>query len=326
MKDVIIIGAGPVGLFGAFYAGLRGMSVTVVDSLEEPGGQLSALYPEKFIFDMPGFPEVYARDLANEMYKQAMRFSPEFALGEKSMHLERIENLWRLMTDKREHLARTVIICAGIGAFTPTKLGVEKEDEFLGKGLSYGVRNVESCRNMRCVIVGGGDSAMDWAVNLHGIASDIAVVHRRDQFRAHEETVAEAKKLGVKFRLWEVITELHGEMKLEAVKVQNTQTKDESFIPCDRVIVCIGYKSSLGPLKNWGLNLEKNKIIVDNHRMTNLPGVFAAGDVCTYDGKLDLIATGVGEVCVAVNYAKHMIDPSAKVFPGHSTDMELPPL
>ncbi|HWP31850.1 MAG TPA: NAD(P)/FAD-dependent oxidoreductase [Fimbriimonadales bacterium] len=324
--DTTIIGAGPVGLFGAFYAGLRGMKVKIVDSLDEPGGQLVALYPEKFIYDMPGFPEIYAKDLAHQMIIQANRFHPTYALGEQCQTLERHKDIWVLATNKAEHLSKTVIICAGVGSFTPTKLGIEHEDEFVNKGLSYGVKNKEAMRNQRCVIVGGGDSAVDWALNLQGVASEITLIHRNDRFRAHEHSVRQLLATPTNVRLWEVVTELFGDGYLKAVKVKNTKTHAETTIPCDRLIVCIGFKTTLGPLKHWNLTLEKNKIVVDQRMQTNLEGVFAAGDICTHEGKLDLIATGVGEVCVAVNFAKKYIDPHVSVFPGHSTDMTLPPL
>lgn len=326
LRDVTIIGAGPVGLFGAFYAGLRGMTCRVMDALDEPGGQLIALYPEKPIYDMPGFPEVLAADLVKELARQADRFGPEYVLGETAKTLENTENGFRIGTDRGEYDTRTIILCAGLGAFTPTQLGVPREADFLGKGLSYGVKNKSDAEGKKCVVVGGGDSACDWALGLLDVASEVTLVHRRDGFRAHEETVRQLFTSPVKVRTFEVVTELIGQDNIEAVKVRNNKDASESLIECDRVVVCIGYKSSLGPLRDWGLELQKNKIVVDTTMRTNIPGVFAAGDVCAHDAKLDLIATGVGEVCIAVNYAKTFIDPTAKTFPGHSSDMDLPQL
>lgn len=326
IKDVTIIGTGPVGLFGAFYAGLRGLTVRMIDSLPEPGGQLTALYPEKFVYDMPGFPEVLAKDLASAMIEQASRFDPEYILGVQAETLHREQGIWRIGTDQGSFDTRTIVICAGIGAFSPTKLGVEREAELEGKGLAYGVRSKEALRGKRVVVVGGGDSALDWALGLEGIAAEVHLVHRRDAFRAHEKSVQQLLDSTVKVRLWEVVCELLGDSKLCAVVTENKKTREQHRIECDFVSVNIGFKSSLGPMLNWGLDLEGTKIRVNARMETNLPGVYAAGDVCSHEGKLDLIATGVGEVCTAVNVAKTFIDPTAKAFPGHSSDMELPPL
>lgn len=326
VRDVTIVGAGPVGLFGAFYAGLRGMSVRIVDSLEDAGGQLVALYPEKFVYDMPGFPEILAKDLAEGFFRQAQRFQPEIVLDQRCEKLVSSDGNWILSTDKGEYPSKTLILCAGVGAFSPTKLGVDRESDFVGKGLFYGVRSKEVFRDKRVVVVGGGDSALDWALALEGIASDLKLVHRRDGFRAHEDSVRKLMASTVKLRLWEVVTELCGDERIDAVRTENKQTHEISTIECDAVIVNIGYKTTLGPLKDWGLVLAKNKIAVNNKMETNLAGIYAAGDICTHEAKLDLIATGVGEVCVAVNYAKTYIDPAASAFPGHSSDMQLPDL
>ena len=326
MKDVTIVGAGPVGLFGAFYAGLRGMSVRVIDSLAEPGGQLAALYPEKMVYDMPGFPEVVASQLANDLFRQASRFSPEMVLGKRCDTLTSMDDHWILGAEGTEMPTKTVIICAGVGAFSPTKLDVEREGEFEGRGLSYGVRDKESLRGKRVAIVGGGDSALDWALGLELIASEVLLIHRRDGFRAHEDSVRRLVASTVQQRLWEVVTGLEGDDSLRTVVTENKQTHETHRYDIDALVVNIGFKTNLGPLKAWGLNIEKNKIFVDSCMRTNLPGVYAAGDVCTHDAKLDLIATGVGEVCTAVNFAKVQVDPDSKAFPGHSSDMTLPSL
>jgi thioredoxin reductase (NADPH) len=323
--DVTIVGGGPAGLFASFYAGLRGMSVRIVDSLPELGGQLTALYPEKFVYDMPGFPKVLARDLAREMIAQGAQFGPELALGETAERLEKDEEGYTIVTGSGRRLpTRTVIIAAGAGAFSPTKLGVPREDEFEGRGLSYGVREKAAYAGKKVAIVGGGDSAFDWALNLSDVAAEICLVHRRDQFRAHEDTVAQVRALGTRFRLWQVVKELHGGAWLEAITFENSQTKELETEPFDAVVVNVGFKSTLGPIKDWGLVIEKNQIVVDALYRTNLPGVFSVGDVCTFEGKIKLIATGVGEAATAVCVAKTMLDPAAKLFPGHSSDMDLP--
>jgi ferredoxin/flavodoxin---NADP+ reductase len=322
--DVTIIGGGPVGLFAAFYAGMRGMSARIVDSLPELGGQLTALYPEKYVYDMPGFAKVLAKDLAHEMARQGTGFKPEVVLEDTAAGIEPDSDGYILRTAKGRALAtRTVIISAGAGAFTPTKLGVHREAEFEGKGLHYGVREKAVFKNKDVVIVGGGDSAFDWCLELEPIARNITLVHRRDQFRAHEDTVRQVMSSRVQMKLWRTIKELHGDSQLEAVTLEDSQTKEQERLPLDALVVNVGFKSSLGPLKEWGLNIEKNQIVVDRRYETNLPRIFAVGDVCTYDGKLKLIATGCGEAATAVCYAKTYIDPDAKLFPGHSSDMDL---
>jgi ferredoxin/flavodoxin---NADP+ reductase len=323
--DVTIIGGGPVGLFASFYAGLRGMSVRIIDSLPELGGQLTALYPEKYVYDMPGFPKVLAKDLAREMASQGLQFGPELVLEDTAQDLEKADDGYVIRTAKGLELpTKTVIISAGAGAFTPTKIGVEREDEFHGSGLHYGVREKAAFQDKSLVIVGGGDSAFDWCINLEPIAKEITLVHRRDQFRAHEESIEQVKNSRVGMKLWCTVKELHGNGSLSGVTIENTQTKEMEHLPADAVIVNIGFKSNLGPIKNWGLEIDKQQIKVDDRYETSLPGVFAVGDVCAFDGKLKLIATGVGEAATAICFAKTYIDPEAKLFPGHSSDMDLP--
>lgn len=319
-----IIGGGPAGLFASFYAGLRGMSVRIVDSLPELGGQLTALYPEKYIYDMPGFPKIQAKDLVAAMVEQGEEFDPELVLGETAEHLDRDGEGYTIRTRSGRALpTRTVLIAAGAGAFSPTKLGVPREAEFEGRGLLYGVRDRSSLEGKRLLIVGGGDSAFDWALDLHPIAESVTLLHRRDQFKAHEDTVQRVRSSGVEFMLWSVVRELIGNGTLEAALVENTQTKEVSRVDADAVIVNIGFKSSLGPILGWGLEIEKHSIVVDRLCRTNLEGVFAIGDVSTYEGKIKLIATGVGEAATAVCCAKTLLDPSAKLFPGHSSDMDI---
>jgi thioredoxin reductase (NADPH) len=324
--DVTIIGGGPVGLFASFYAGLRGMSVRIIDSLPELGGQLTALYPEKFVYDMPGFPQVLAKDLAAGLIAQGTQFNPELVLGVQAHGLEKDGDTW-VITDAHGNAypTRTVIIAAGNGSFSPTKIGIDREDEFASKGfVHYGVRNKEVFRDQRIAIVGGGDSAFDWALNLNDVAKSIAIIHRRDQFRAHEDTVDRVKALGIEFCLWSVVSELAGDGHLTHATLENTQSKERAQREFDHVVVNIGFKSSLGSMKDWGLEIQKMQFVVDSNYQTNLPGVFAVGDVCTHASKLKLIATGVGEAATAVCVAKTLIDPSAKLFPGHSSDMDVP--
>ena len=325
--DVTIIGGGPCGLFAAFYAGLRGMSVRIIDSLPELGGQLTALYPEKYVYDMPGFPKVLAKDLARELIAQGTQFDPELVLEDTAQSLIPEEDGgYTILTAKGLRLpTRTIIVSAGAGAFSPTKIGVPREEDFHGRGIHYGVRDKSVFQDKRLAIVGGGDSAFDWALNLMDTAGDMHLIHRRDVFKAHEESIEQVKASRVGMKLWFAIKELHGDEHLTGVTLENTQTKETHLHEVDHVIVNIGFKSSLGPLKEWGMTIEKNQIVVDDKYETNLPGVFAVGDVCAFPGKLKLIATGVGEAATAVCFAKQRLDPSAKLFPGHSSDMDTPP-
>lgn len=323
--DTTLIGGGPVGLFGSFYAGMRGMKTKVIDSLPELGGQLSALYPEKYVYDMPGFPRVLARDLAREMAEQGTRFQPALALGERVETLQRLpDETLLLTTDKSEHLTRTVIICAGAGAFSPKRLDVPGIAEYEEHGVHYFVRNKAQFEGQNLLIVGGGDSALDWAMNLEPLARQITLIHRRDVFRAHEESLDWLfHRSTVTTKLFFEMRRLEGGDRLERVVLFDNRTGDEETLDIDAVLVNIGFLASIGPIRNWGLDLQGSSILVNSRMETNLPGVYAAGDICTYDGKLKLIATGVGEVCIAVNFAKTYMDPAAKAFPGHSSNMNL---
>jgi thioredoxin reductase (NADPH) len=301
------------------------MSVRIIDSLPELGGQLAALYPEKYVYDVPGFPKVLAKDLAHDMIAQGIQFNPELTLEETAHELVKTDAGYVIKTVSGLELpTRTVIICAGAGAFSPTKIGIPREEDLLGKGIHYGVRDKAAFKDKTLVIIGGGDSAFDWCMNLEATAKQITLVHRRDVFKAHEDSIEKVKASSVEMKIWYTVKELHGEDSLTGVTLEHTQTKEQEHFPCDAVVVNIGFKSNLGPIKDWGLNIVKNQILVNNRYETNIPGVFAAGDVCTFEGKLKLIATGVGEAATAVCFAKMHIDPEAKLFPGHSSDMDIP--
>ena len=322
--DVTVIGGGPCGLFASFYAGLRGMSVRIIDSLPELGGQLTALYPEKYVYDMPGFPKVLAKDLARDLIAQGTQFDPELVLEENASILTKTDEGYLITTARGLELAtRTIIIAAGAGAFQPTKIGVEREEDFHGKGIYYGVKDRNTFADKKVTIVGGGDSAFDWALNLEEISGPISLVHRRDVFKAHDHSIEKVKASRVDMKIWYAIKELHGDLALTGVTLEHTQTKETHFHETDAVVVNIGFKSSLGPLKDWGFEVEKNQIKVNDQFETSLPGIFAVGDVCAFPQKLKLIATGVGEAATAVCFAKTRLDPSAKLFPGHSSDMDM---
>lgn len=321
--DFTIIGAGPTGLYGAFYAGLRQMKTKVIDSLGQLGGQLSALYPEKYIYDVGGFPRVLAKDLVNEFASQALQYGPSVALGEKVTTLVmRPDGILELTTDKALHLSRTVLIAAGVGAFLPRKMDVARIDDLVDKGIQYFVTDTSGFVGKRIVIVGGGDSAFDWALALAPQAESCLQIHRSDRFKAHEDTIEKVKEGPTDLRTFYELKAIHGEDRLEAVTIFDNRTGEEEVIPCDNLLLNIGFLTNLGPIKEWGLNIKGNAIEVNSTMMTSIPGVYAAGDICTYVGKLKLIATGVGEAGTAANFAKAYLDPGAKAFPGHSSDMK----
>ena len=320
--DLTFIGAGPVALYGMYYAGLRMMSVKTIDMLGDVGGGLMALYPEKYIYDVAGFPKVLAKDLVKFLKEQATQYPYEFALGEKVVNLERTDDeLIKLTTDKTEHFSRTVVICAGLGAYVPKKLDVPRLEDLEGRGVFYFCRRIEDFRGKDILIVGGGDAAFDYSMMLDSVASSITHIHRNDFFAAHEDSVRKVKESRTRllFPFWE-LKRLEGEDWVEYATIVNSQSGEEERLKVDAVVLNIGFLTNLGPISDWGLKIEKNSIEVDSRMRTNIEGVFAAGDIVTYDGKLKLISTGCGEVAIAVNNAKNYINPRAKVSPGHSTD------
>jgi len=323
--DVTIIGGGPVGLFGTFYAGIRQMKTKLIDSLPELGGQLSALYPEKFVYDMPGFPKVLARDLAAEMGTQGTRFNPTVCLSEKVLTIRyEDDGTITLTTDKGEHRTKTVVLAIGAGAFAPKRLGTPGVEEFEGRGVHYFVQNKAQFAGKDLLIVGGGDSALDWCMNLEPIAGKITLVHRRAVFRAHEESIDWLlNRSSVQVRLWNELHSISGTEQIEHAVVLNNQTKETEQLKVDAVLLNLGFSADIGTVKEWNLDMDKGSIRVNDFMETNLPGVYAAGDIATFPGKLKLIATGVGEICIAVNYAKVRVEPTAKPFGGHSTSMGL---
>jgi len=320
--DLLIIGAGPTGLYAAYYAGFRGMSVALVDSLTEPGGQLMALYPEKPIYDVAGFPSVLARDLATQLVQQASSADPTYLLGRRAESLVRTEDgtLVVGLDDSTEVHAKAVLVTAGIGTFTPRTL--PGGDVFEGKGLRYVVTDLSTLDDKRVLIVGGGDSAVDWALVLAERAASVTLIHRRDQFRAHEGSVAQLLASKVEVLTPYVPEEIHGgsDGRVRAVDVVNKDTEETRRVEVDEVVAALGFVADLGPLRSWGLELDKRHVVVGSTMATSIPGVFAAGDVVEYPGKVRLISTAFGEAATAVNNAAPIIDPTAKVFPGHSSD------
>ena len=322
--DVTIIGGGPVGLFAAFYSGMRGLRTKLIDSLDELGGQLYAVYPEKYIYDVAGFPKILAKDYVAQAVEQGLSTGTDVFLSEEVRLLERdaTEDVIHLVTSRGDHWTKTVILCAGVGAFEPKRLEATGVADLEGRGVQYFVRNLERFRDKDVVIVGGGDTAVDWGLTLHPIARRVVMVHR-SKFRAHEKSVQELEESPVElyFPFYEV-REVRGNGWLEEVVIHQTRTGDEHVVPAQEMIIAIGFAGRLGPLEEWGFTIDRNTIVVDPLTMeTGIPGVFGAGDIVTHPAKFKLIATGAAEAVIAVNHAVQYIDPSARLDPGHSTNI-----
>ncbi|RST74081.1 NAD(P)/FAD-dependent oxidoreductase [Siminovitchia acidinfaciens] len=322
VTDITIIGGGPAGMFTAFYAGMRQASVKIIESLPQLGGQLSALYPEKYIYDIAGFPKVRAQELVDSLTEQMNQFEVETCLGETVENVvKEADGNFKIVTNKAVHFSKTIIITAGNGAFQPRKLKIEGEEEFEETNLHYSVQNLAQFEGKRVAIFGGGDSAVDWALMLEPIAEKVTVVHRRDKFRAHEHSVELLQQSKVEILTPYVPVKLIGDDRVEKVVVQQAKGEEQTELDVDDVIVTYGFISSLGPIKDWELDIEKNSIVVNSKMETNIEGIYAVGDICTYDGKVKLIATGFGEAPIAVSNAKVYMDPTAKLQTVHSTTL-----
>ncbi len=320
--DITFIGAGPVALYGMYYAGLRMMKMKAVDMLEEVGGGLMALYPEKYIYDVAGFPKVMSKELVRNLEKQALQYPNSLCLGEKVISLEKREDdILELTTNKGVHLSKTVIVCAGLGAYIPKKIDIPNIEKLEGHGVYYFCRNLEDFEEKKILIVGGGDAAFDYSMMLEPIAKSITHIHRNSFFAAHEDSVNKVKESSVdlRFPFWE-LKEIKGEEWVKSVTIFNSESGETESFDVDAVVLNIGFLTNLGPIADWGLEIKNNSIQVDSRMRTNIEGIYAAGDIVTYDGKIKLISTGCGEVAIAVNNAKNFIDPRAKVSPGHSTE------
>jgi thioredoxin reductase len=337
IRDITVIGAGPVGLITAFWAGMREASSRIIDSLPEIGGQLTTLYPEKWIYDVPGYPRVLAKDLVEQLKEQSLdQFEVPVYLETTADRVEYEpdpddpeKQILRLKTDKGDLLTRTVVIAGGHGAFEPKKLPGYDMTPWEGRGAHYLVGEKAAFAGKRVVIVGGGDSACDWTLNLLDTASEITLVHRRDGFRAHEVTVneimqaAEAGK--VDLRVPYQIKDVVGDGTIERITLFHSENEDDVVdVHCDVVLLQLGFKTALGPLKDWPLEIEKGSIKVDPVMRTSMEAVWAAGDITTFDGKLKLIATGFAEAAIAVAQAVHHIRPESKIQPKYSTNTGVP--
>jgi len=366
IKDITIIGAGPSGLFTAFQAGMFEASVRIIDSMPEPGGQLTALYPEKYIFDVPGFPKITARDLAASLFEQANQFSPELHLNETALDIIETRRpvpvsfspaevghglsgktpemtipssggqnpveeapstpIFEVVTDKGRYLSRTVIIAAGLGAFRPRTLDIPEIQRFEGKGIYYLVREKESFRGKDVVIVGGGDSALDWVLNLLDIARGITLVHRRETFRAQPRILAEVSENAEKGRIRVIapgeVKRVSGNGSLEEVVVVDDSGR-ETVIRTDALLLMLGFTSDLRSIEKWGLDLDDSRIRVSTDMETNRKGIFAVGDITNYPGKLKLILTGFSEGAQAIRKAVLYLRPGDKVRHSFSTSLKI---
>lgn len=329
--DITIIGAGPVGLAAAYYAGHRDASVRIVESLGQLGGQVAAVYPEKHVYDVAGHPKIQGQALVDLCVEQGLQFGAEVFLGQE------VEDLERVSANGDEHLVltthqgeafptRMLIVTAGHGAFEPRKLEIEDIDEWEGRGLHYFVRQKEVFRDKSCVIVGGGDSALDWTLGLQDTARlPITLVHRRERFRALESSVNEARALegegAVRICTSAEVRAVSGDGELGGVTIEDTSSGETFEVECDALITLLGFHSHLGSIADWGLELHgKRQVVVDPSTMeTTLPSVYAAGDVAGYEGKITLISVGFGEAAIAANQAVARIR-GEKVQPKYSTD------
>ncbi len=316
--DIIIIGAGPCGLFSVFEAGLLKMRCHLIDSLPVPGGQCAEIYPKKPIYDIPAFPEILAEDLVKNLMQQIKPFKPGFTLGERAEYLERKENKNYVVTTNKgtKHEAPVVVIAGGLGCFEPRKPHLENIENFEGKGIEYIIKDPDIYKNKKIVISGGGDSALDWAIYFSKTASEISLVHRRSSFRGHLDSVEVINNLSKEGKV-NLITDsevynIVGEGKLQEIFIKNK--KDQKMcIKTDFWFPLFGLVPKLGPIKNWGLNLEKNAIIVNSlDYSTNMEGVYAIGDVNTYAGKLKLILCGFHEGALMAQSAFKYIFPDQK--------------
>jgi thioredoxin reductase (NADPH) len=338
IRDITVIGAGPVGLSTAFWAGMREASSRIVDSLPQIGGQLTALYPEKWIFDVPGHPKILAKDLVEALRRQTLEqfdvpvhleTTVETVTWEEGADGNDIVVLHTNDPDHPELRSRAVIIAGGHGAFEPKKLPGFDMTPWEGRGAHYLVGSKSEFAGKKVLIIGGGDSACDWVINLMHTAESVALCHRREGFRAHELTVNQVMsaadaghvELHVPFQVREVL----GNGAIERVRLFHSEDETrEVEIEVDAILLQLGFKTALGPLKDWGLEISKGALVVDSLMKTNLPGVWACGDITTFDGKLKLIATGFAESAVAVAQAVHSFRPEMKIQPKYSTNTGVP--
>jgi thioredoxin reductase (NADPH) len=325
--DILIIGAGPTGLFAVFEAGLLQLKCHLIDALPQVGGQCAEIYPKKPIYDIPGYPQIMAGELVDNLMEQIRPFQPGFTLGERADTLETLEDGSFLVTTNKgtKHWAPVVAIAGGLGSFEPRKPLLENLSRYEDRGLAYMIRDPEVYRDQRVLIAGGGDSALDWAIHLAGLAREITLVHRRNEFRGALDSVEKVQQLKNEGKIRLItpaeVIELKGEEKLEGLTLSNTDTQQRTEIAVDHFIPLFGLSPKLGPLADWGLEIEKNALVVDNalDYSTNIPGIYAIGDVNTYPGKLKLILCGFHEATLMCQSAYKRIHPHKKYVMKYTT-------
>ena len=323
--DILIIGAGPTGLFTVFEAGLLKLKCHLIDALPQPGGQCSEIYPKKPIYDIPGFPEVLGGDLVNNLMQQINPFEPGFTLGERAETIQKLEDETFIVTTNKgtKHHAPVIAIAGGLGSFEPRKPPISNIADYENKGVEYIIRDPEIYRNKKIIISGGGDSALDWAIFLSDIASDVTLVHRRNEFRGALDSVEKVQELKLLGKITLItpaeVTALHGENELVGITIK--KDGEEMYFETDHFIPLFGLSPKLGPISNWGLEIEKNAIKVDNSYdyQTNIPGIYAIGDVNTYRGKLKLILSGFHEATIMCQSAYQRIFPDKKYVMKYTT-------
>ena len=326
--DILIIGAGPTGLFTVFEAGLLKLKSHLIDALAQPGGQCSEIYPKKPIYDISAYPEILAGDLVERLMEQIKPFEPGFTMGERAQTLEKLDNGQFVVTTNKgtKHQAPVVVIAGGLGSFEPRKPPLKNLVDFEDRGVSYIIKDPEIYRNKKVVIAGGGDSALDWAIYLADVASEVALVHRRKEFRGALDSVEKAAELAKSGKIIlyteAEVKQLYGDEHLEAVVIKHNDTsKGETYLATDHFIPLFGLSPKLGPIGDWGLEIEKNAIKVNNSYdyQTNIPGVYAIGDVNTYPGKLKLILSGFHEAAVMCQSAYKLINPGKRYVMKYTT-------
>lgn len=308
--DTLIIGGGPVGLFGAYYAGLRDMSVRLVDRRHELGGQVTAIYPEKWVYDIPGIPAIRGKDLYENLIKQVAPYNIPSSLNEEVALIRKNRNNILCVETRQGNImhTKTAVLCLGMGAHIPRRLDIPNLREFEGKGVHYGVHSLEVFKGKRAIVVGGGDSALDLALTIVGECSDLSVLHRSDRFNAHEETTKKLYSSNAEVRTFAEIVGLEGTSEhLTHALIKNTKTGEVVKVEVDEIVIAVGLLFNLEVLQQWGISMQGNSINVDHNRQTSIPGIYAAGDIATYPGKMKLIGTGTAEVMQAINNAKTYI-------------------
>lgn len=316
--DLIIVGAGPTGLYAAYYAGFRTLRTVVVESLPTLGGQIAALFPEKPVYDVAGFPAIQGKALVDALVAQASQWDPTFLMGESLVEVtDTVEGVVARTSGGTTIRAKAVLVCGGIGTFEPRELPCGSEYE--GRGLRYFVPKLDELANTDVVVVGGGDSALDWALALEPIARSVHLVHRRADFRAHERSIEALRTSSIEIWTPYEVEKISGETTVEEVVIASKEG-DRQSIPAQAVVAALGFIADLGPIEAWGLELRRRRILVDRAMCTNRERIFAAGDIADYDGKVRLISIGFGEAALAVNHIAHRANPKLSLTPGHSSD------